>query len=535
MIASTRWLRALPLVTLLAGVAFSVGVVSTTREDVFYTGDGGVKFALTRQFARGEIHADLRLPAEPWVADLWEHGLYPFDPPFAYEIEGRRYVKDPVFFPLVSAPLYATLGWRGLYLLPLVSLWAVWIAFLLLALRLEVDPVTTALALGAVVFASPLTLYGAMYWEHTLAVALAFGGIAILATADDGAAWRWIAGGALVALSAWFRSEHYGLVAVLAFLAVASRPLGLGLRRAPPLLAGLLVPMAALAATNLALYGHPLGAHAFQITEPLAAAARVTNAASTAGRLLSLLVGYFPLAVPALALAIWTVAHREGGDPERQPTPLDRFLAWTSLLYLALLPAILPRPETGGEGGKQWGPRFLLVEVPMLCALAALSTPRLAALRTRAARAVAAVAFAAALAAGAYRNTWTGTRDLERDYAERMRPLLEYLRSDPARLIAASEQFAPQEMMALADDRRFFFVKTPEDLERLGAAAFGHGQERLLFLSDQTVNGAGPFSSGGQMFFLSVSPIARYGWRLVAHEVRVSRTPLTAPPRQAAH
>ncbi len=534
MTARVRWLRALPVATFLASVAFSLAVAGTAREGVFYSGDGGVKFALARQFAQGDLHADLRLPAEPWVADLWARGLYPLEPPFAYEIDGRRYVKDPVFFPLVTAPLLAALGWRGLYVLPLVSLWAVWLAFLLLARRLEVGPVTSSLALAAVVFASPLTVYGAMYWEHTLAVALAFGGIALLVTEEEAPAWRCVAGGVLVALSAWFRSEHYWLVAVLALLAVASRPLGLGLRRVPLVLAGLIVPMAALIAVNVALYGHPLGAHAFQITAPLGAVVRVTNAAATEGRLLRLLVEYFPLAIPAFAVAIAIVARRQPADPQRRETTAARLLAWTSLLYVVLLPAILPRPETGGEGGKQWGPRFLLVAVPMLCALVALSAPRLAALRSATLRAVMAAAFATAFAMGAYRNAWAGTGELERDYAGRMRPLLEFLRSDPARVVAASEQFAAQEMIALAGDRRFFFVKSPEDLERLAVATLRNGQGRFLLLSSQVVQGAGPIGADGDVLFLSITPIARYGWRHVAHEVRVSRSPLTPPSQPAA-
>ena len=521
-------LRALPLATLLAGVAFSLAVASTTREGVFYTGDGGVKFALTRQLARGDLHADLRLPAEPWVADLWSQGLYPFDRPFAYEIEGRHYVKDPIFFSLVTAPLLALLGSPGLYVVPLLSLWAVWLVFLLLARRLEIGPATSSLALAGVAFASPLTLYGAIYWEHTLAVALAFGGIAVLAAEDGDAvpAWRAAAAGALVAFSAWFRSEHYWLVAVLALLALLSRPLGLGLRRVP-LLAGLLVPMAALSGVNVALYGHPLGVHAFQVTEPIGLSVRAANAAATQGRLLRLLAEYFPVALPALALAVAVLARRRAAGAGSA----QRLLAWTSVLYVALLPVILPRPETGGDGGKQWGPRFLLVAVPVLLALAALAAPWLAALRSRALRSAIAGAFLAGLALGVYQNAWVGARDLARDYSGRMLPLLEFLESDPARIVAASEQFAAQEMMALADDRRFFFVKSPEDLERLGVAARRHGQERYLFLSDQTVQGAGPIRADGETLLLSVAPIARYGWRLVAHEARVG--PLT-PPAQPA-
>jgi hypothetical protein len=499
-------------------------MVATTREGVFYTGDGGVKFALTAQFARGGHHADLRLPAEPWVEDLWSRGLYPLDRPFAYQIEGRRYVKDPVFFSLLTAPLLAALGSPGLYVVPLLSLWAVWLAFLLLARRAGMGPETAALALAALVFASPLTIYGAIYWEHTLAVALAFGGIAILATEEGEGAppWPTAGAGALVALSAWFRSEHAWLVAVMAALALASRRVGLGLRRAP-LLAGLLVPMVALAAVNAAIYGDPLGAHAFQVRESLPLAVRVSNAVATQGRLLRLLAEYVPVAVPALGLAISVMARGRRGGADRA----DRLLAWASGVYVALLPAILPRPETGGDGGKQWGPRFLLVAVPLLLALAARSAPRLAAIRARGVRAAVAGAFLAGIVLGAHRNAWVGSRELSRDYSERMLPLLEFLRSDPARIVAASEQFAAQEMMALAGDRRFFFVKSAEDLERLGVAARRHGQPRFLFLSDQTVQGSGPVREGGETFLLRVLPIARYGWRLVAHEVRLD--PLTPP------
>lgn len=520
-------LKALPLATLAAAAAFSLAVAGGVREGVFYSGDGGVKFALARQFAQGGLHPDLRLPAEPWVADLWGSGLYPFDQPFSYLIDGRRYVKDPLFFPLLTAPLFAVFGWPGLYLLPLAGLWACWVAFLLLCGRLGAGPVETALGLAAVALASPLTLYGAMYWEHTLAVALAFGGLALLLEPEGttGSARRALLGGALVALSAWFRSEHLWLVAVLAALALAARPLGLGVRRVPPLLVGLLAPIAALLALNAGLYGHALGVHGLQVAEPLAWPVRASNAVATLGALLSLLARYFPLALPALAVAVPALAR------PRQPSGAPaRLLAWASVLYALLLPAILPRPETGGEGGRQWGPRFLLVVAPMLCAAAVLSARRMAAVRPRAWGAAAAAALGIAAAAGVWQNAWHGARELRRDYAERMLPLLELLRRDPAVAVAASEQFAAQELMALAGEKRFFFVKGPEDLERLGVAVLQHGDGRYLFLSDQVVDGGGPFSLGGRAYLLRVRPLGRPGWRLVAHEVRLAALSPPEPP-----
>jgi hypothetical protein len=511
--------RALPLLALLAAVAFSLYLATSIREEIFFSGDGGVKYALTRQFATGDLRPDLRLPAEPWVADLWRDGLYPFDRPFSYEIAGRRWAKDPVFFSLATAPFLAAFGWVGLFVVPMLALWATWVVFLLSCRRAGVGPVATSLALVAVALASPLALYGAMYWEHTLAVALAFGGIALLlspASLASGAG-RAFASGALVGFSAWFRSEHLVLAAVLALLAAGSSRLGLGLRRPGLAVAGIALPVAALAAVNLVIYGQPLGTHGFQFTQPMGLAVRAANGLDTLGSLLRLLVEYFPLAVPALAVGILAIALPRPDGAARGA----RLLAWTSALYVLLLPAILPPPEQAGDGGKQWGPRFLLVTVPMLCAAAALVARRAAEVPSRAWRAAAASAFLAVLALGVWENAWVGSRALRQDYAGRMLPLQRFLRADPSRVVAASDQFAAQEMTGLLDQKRFFFVKGPEDLERLGAAALRHGEGRFLFLSDQVVEGAGPFQAGGSGYLLSVSPIGRYGWRYVAHEVRV--------------
>jgi hypothetical protein len=328
-----------------------------------------------------------------------------------------------------------------------------------------------------------------------------------------------VAGAALVGISAWFRSEHLLLAAVLGALALASRPLGLGVRRRGLVVAGLLAPILALLAANAAIYGHPLGAHGLQVAQSLGASVRVSNAFATAGALLRLLGGYFPIAIPAAVIAVVAMT--------RPAAPPARLLAWASVLYVLLLPAILPRPETGGEGGRQWGPRFLLVVVPMVCAMVPIALSRTltrspgSAGRERL-KAFALAALAVAAAAGLWRNSWVGPRELRDDYATRMLPLLEAVRADRAVAVAASEQFAPQELMALSGEKRFFFVKTPEDLERLGAAVLAHGDGRYLFLSDQVVSGEGPFTHEGRRYQLRVRPLGRRGWRLVVHEVVAS-------------
>ena len=121
-----RWLSA---AVLSAGVAFTLYLQTTVREGVFTQGDLAMKYLFTRQLAREGLALDMRLPAQPWEKALWTAGMHPF--PFAVRaLRGREFLYYPVTFPLVSAPLYRAFGFRGLYVLPLASTWAVWLAFI---------------------------------------------------------------------------------------------------------------------------------------------------------------------------------------------------------------------------------------------------------------------------------------------------------------------------------------------------------------------------------------------------------------------
>jgi len=108
------------------------------------------------------------------VSELWAAGLYPFGPPFVYPVEGRHYVTFPPAFAVISTPFYAASGFRGLYAIPLLGTWALWWCFHRATRRLALGSLATGLALTGLIFASPLTMYSATFWKHTLCVALAF-------------------------------------------------------------------------------------------------------------------------------------------------------------------------------------------------------------------------------------------------------------------------------------------------------------------------------------------------------------------------
>ncbi|MBP7831267.1 MAG: hypothetical protein KA248_15265 [Kiritimatiellae bacterium] len=91
----------------------------------------------------------------------------------------------PVWFPVLSRLPYALFGIRGLYLLPMLSglACAAWAAFLARRLRPGGGPV----ALLLVGLASPVFFYSLLFWEHTLAAALALWTLAAITVrvADD--------------------------------------------------------------------------------------------------------------------------------------------------------------------------------------------------------------------------------------------------------------------------------------------------------------------------------------------------------------
>ena len=208
------------LCILIAGIVFSIYLQTLIKGEVFYSGDMGLKLLQTKQFTTGVLRLDLDLNAPRWVRDLWTEGAFPFKPPFVYARENRYFVQYPFPFTLVSAPFYAWFGFRGLYLIPLISAWVLWARCLVVCRRLGMNGSGQALTLTAMIFASPLTVYSAMFWEHSPAVALAFCGLSVilLGLSEGLSRFQAALGGCLIGLSAWFRPECLCLVAVMVVL-----------------------------------------------------------------------------------------------------------------------------------------------------------------------------------------------------------------------------------------------------------------------------------------------------------------------------
>jgi hypothetical protein len=461
---------------LLAGAAFTLLLVATIPDEVFFSGDGGVKALMVRQFAAGQWHADLRLASEPWVEALWSEGLYPFAPQFVYEIEGRRFVQYPLALPALTAPFYAALGFRGLYAWPLLGAWAGWAAFVLACRRRGLAEASTAFGLAGLVFASSLTPYVAMFWEHTLAVALSFGGFALaLPPARGDLRWRdAVVGGLLLGLSVWVRPES-ALFAVAA--AAALRLLGARWRELFALAAAGAVPVLCWLAWNQWVFGSPLGVHALQSWEPDSLHYPDMPPLLIARRLGASLLLHHPI-LPALAVLALLLRPAAPDAPAHTPGDRAESAAWLAgALFCLGTVFLLPN-----DGGKQFGPRYWLHALPLLWWAAAL---RFEALRAgpRPAWSRGGVALLVALlAAGGWLNAVRGGQELARDYRERTLPALRLVRSARPDVVAVAHQYVAQELEAAFDAAPFVRLRTDADLEHLGQAMSEAGQTRLLWL-----------------------------------------------------
>jgi hypothetical protein len=462
------------LLVLFAGVILTLLYQSYLMEEVFFSGDGGIKALMARQFAEGVWQHDLILSAPPWIQALWDQGLYPFAPPFVYEVQDSHVIGFPLTLSVISAPLYAILGYRGLLVWPLLGCWATWAAFLLVARKLGLALPSTVFGLAGLIFASALTPYAAMFWEHAPAVGLSALGMAwaLPAKGSRASLGQMALGGFLLGLSFWLRPESWVFAAAAATILAG---VGARLRELGAFAAAAGIPGALFLATNQILYGSPLGLHAVQGGDP---AATDVGVFSIAGSLTVSLVEHHPILVPlGLTLLLgwlWRDFRRALGE-QAQRTEMAVWAA--GLVFCVGTVLILPN-----DGHKQFGPRYWLHLVPLIWIAAALMTDRVLLSPSVTARRVAFSVLGIALVAGVWGNTLEGRRVLMRDYHARMLPSLYLVQEARVDVVAVTNQWVAQELEAGFDVSPFVRLRSDGDLAQLmRAMADADGTRMLLF------------------------------------------------------
>ncbi|WP_199292113.1 dolichol-phosphate mannosyltransferase [Coleofasciculus sp. FACHB-712] len=506
-----------PLLIILAGVLFSLFLQSQLPNDVFFSGDAGLKALLAKQFSSGQFRFDLNLPVEDWVRNLWQSGLYPFQEPFVYNRFGQYFITFPFTFPLVTAPFQALFGYRGLYVVPLIATWAVWVSFYFACRRLKLNAFSTAIALAILIFASPLSIYSAMYWEHSLAVALCFHGMAtLLIPGTEGLSKKdAVLSGIFIGLSVWFREEILGIVAFLAVLVYAASFLKLKkvqflARRKELFVVSTFLTIAIFFVLNTLIYKHPLGMHSVQIVEKFSLVDRLLVAVANFNQMSSGLFEYFPLTLFAILYLGVSLFSRQKLKLSLGMTVIYAICFLFTVAVAVMVPA--------GAGGKQWGSRFLLVLVPLICLVAIKEFEFVRRLANRSIKKIGTVIFLVLFIIGVYKNTYSGTAYLSKNY-QGISPAIQFLRSQPETVVAMSNQYVAQVLQAPLLEKVFFLTKEPQDLQTLGEALLEQKKEKFIYVCYYTrscqISEKKPeevkLPLKNQQFTMEFLPLGKYG------------------------
>ncbi|MEQ1727452.1 MAG: hypothetical protein ABL982_03650 [Vicinamibacterales bacterium] len=346
-------------------VACSIALVllaSNLRPDAFFVGDPGVKLIATR--------AALQTPSTPLDVPLPHigHDAVPHVEPFFWVHDNTHaHAVTSEVFPLLSAPLLASVGVRGLYILPALGFIATlaacaWLGFILDERR------SAALVAAGAALGTPFLFYGLEFWEHAPALALGVAGAAwMLAAArqrpggHSDAPSTFLAG-LLFGGAVMLRPESAGfMVAVmLASRALVHRPTW---RSVAITLAGAAVAMVPLEAYTLWHFGSVIPGH-------VGTNAGLIGESWWAGRL--------HVAADWLLPSMWTQRGpvHPSGFWSVSPAAVLAVLGLTRaterrqrifLWLVALLTTLFVLAAAPNDGGGQWGPRYLLFAyVPLL-------------------------------------------------------------------------------------------------------------------------------------------------------------------------
>ncbi|MGB3292978.1 MAG: hypothetical protein WBB01_08335, partial [Phormidesmis sp.] len=168
---------------------------------------------------------------------------------------------------------------------------------------------------------------------------------------------------------------------------------------------------------------------------------------------------------------------------QSNPVPA-RFALALSILFALSVPLIVPP----GAGGKQWGPRFYLILVPLLSVVLA---EQLRAHYFRAwARRIALVGVAIALALGIQLNTINGAfRSFEQKQSISLMgnyvpiaPAIAELQQQPLPWVAMSHEFVAQQLWSALPEKTFFRTETIAEVKQLAAALIAQDESEFLYV-----------------------------------------------------
>jgi len=471
----------------LAACCYLILLVSSTQPDIFYSGDGGLKFMAIKQICAGEDFRYLSHTQPGWVNDIWAQGFFPIEEPFTmHGPKGYYFVFAPPF-QILSAVGYREFGYTGLYIIPFVSVLLLWYWFIRTARQLGFTAGKTALLFFLLAFCSPLTFYGAVYWEHSLAVLLLFGAIYFIQRPTRNP-WRAAILGLMSGLAMWVRPEALllniffgGAILLINYRKLYSAHWAFA--------GGVLAGTLSFLLFNKIEYGMFFGIHGSQVLGNLNYFAKLRKIAGNIYHINWLFIRYFSIILLLIpVLYAWL----------KLKWPLS---AQTMALLLVIVafcfsgPLIFPN-----DGGKQWGPRFFLPLIPLTLLLLADIYTRWGPAIPPLSRKLLMTFTVLAIGYTFILNTVIETRNLRNDNLKRILPALDYVRADSGNAVVVNSDFVTMELAALYREKKFFLAQDTAGLKRLIPLLKKQGIDHFIYVNDdETPNGLDQLLSAYQV------------------------------------
>jgi hypothetical protein len=492
--ARGRWLGDHGLASAAAvWIALGIALIPLARglpARAFFVGDPGVKLIAARNAIDHPTHPlDITLPT------IAGHPVEFVDQFFRVHGD-HAHASTPEVFPLVSAPLLAMFGIRGIMILPAAGFLLMIASTAWLGVALDAGRSPLIVMLVAAI-CTPVLFYGLEFWEHAPVAGLAAAGTALVVTLPRSRA-RLALAGVVFGLAILLRPEagcYCGALLVCA-------PLWPGRLRkgdVPTILgaaAAVLVPPLAFSTVH---GGRVIGGHMAVNLSNLASnwiPARIAIARvwfAPPGRILGLLCGLTAgLALApnfissnrvagttrvlaglcaaavavAAALRMFPVANMVGAAPAAllavgvwdTPKKSGRLF----LLAVALLSSVLVFLTAPTDGGGEWSPRYLLLAfIP----LAVLTSDALHMTFTRSVLGAAVTIVIVAASVGVQRRAYKELRDAKRTY-ERIVTFVER-GTAPGSYIVTDLWWLDEVTAALYPTRVWLLVKSPASAQRV--------------------------------------------------------------------
>ncbi len=446
-------------------------LVSSIRPGVFFSLDGGVKLMIVKQLNQGHGFKYIDLPQPQWVHDIWNEGYFPFRPPFAYASPKGYLFSFPPAFSIISSFFYLKFGYAGLYVIPMLSTILLWVFMILLLNRIGVDAYKIAAAVFILVFCSPLSIYAATFWEHSLAVLLLFTGTAFIVKPVSGSPAAFLSG-LLCGLAAWLRPEAlvmlilYGLALVILY-AKQKQPAYL------VFIGGMALSVVGFLLFNQVEYGSPFGVHGYQVLNEGGFGDKIKKALNILISINEQSIRHFPFILLLIPVIYRLIKDKNALDLR------SVLLLCIIIGFCMLTPFILPN-----DGQRQFGPRYFLPIIPIVIVALALVERQWKLIENR--KLPVWLTAIVLLIAGYsfYRDAYKGgMKILPWENNGRIKPALDFVKQN-GNVIVVGAGTTAMEMADVFNEKYFFQIDDDASLDKLLLLLKRQGIHEFVYIYD---------------------------------------------------